>query len=303
MTDTRGVSAAYLKAVVAVVVWGASFIATKIALRELEPMVVVWLRFGIGTAILGTIAGFRRKLSPVPLKTLGYFTLLGFLGITFHQWLQSTGLLTAEATTTAWVVATIPVMIAILGRVALKERLTPPGIAGIILSAFGVLLVVSNGDLRAVMRGSFGTIGDFLILVSALNWAVFSVLSRDGLKHHHPTQMMFYVMSTGWLFVTMFVAVDGTLPDLSGLTSSAWASVAFLGIFCSGLAYIFWYDALKLLHASRVGSLIYLEPIVAVVVAASLLEETVSIPELAGGALVLIGVWLVNRKTIQAGPV
>ena len=79
---------ALLKASFAVVVWGASFIATKLALRELSPVVVIWLRFGIGIVILGWFVARRRELAfPAP-KELGFFALLGFLGITFHQWLQ-----------------------------------------------------------------------------------------------------------------------------------------------------------------------------------------------------------------------
>jgi drug/metabolite transporter (DMT)-like permease len=72
----------------------------------------------------------------------------------------------------------------------------------------------------------------------------------------------------------------------------------FLGILCSGFAYVFWYDALKALSASQVGSFLYIEPLVAVVVAALLLQEPLFIAAFIGGALILAGVWLVNRRTI-----
>jgi drug/metabolite transporter (DMT)-like permease len=94
---------AYVEVIFAVIVWGASFIATKLALRDLAPVTVVWLRFSIGVAILGVAAKVRHQVSLPKKQDWLYFTLLGFLGITFHQWLQSTGLQTVQASTTAWV--------------------------------------------------------------------------------------------------------------------------------------------------------------------------------------------------------
>jgi drug/metabolite transporter (DMT)-like permease len=76
-----------------------------------------------------------------------YFALLGFLGITFHQWLQSTALTTSRASTTAWIVATTPVFMALLAWLALKEKLGWLQTSGILLAALGVLLVVTDGDL------------------------------------------------------------------------------------------------------------------------------------------------------------
>jgi drug/metabolite transporter (DMT)-like permease len=91
---------AYSEISFAVVVWGASFIATQLALRDLAPVTVVWLRFAIGVLILGGITLLRNQFSFPKRRDLLYFSLLGFLGITFHQWLQSTALVTTQASTT-----------------------------------------------------------------------------------------------------------------------------------------------------------------------------------------------------------
>jgi len=281
----------------AVVVWGASFIATKVAIREVSPVTLVWLRFGMGVAILGGAAALRRQLALPAARELGYFALLGFLGITFHQWLQSTGLLTAQATTTAWIVATTPVFMAPLGWWLLKERLNGWQAAGIALAGLGVLLVVSKGDLAALSAGHFGTPGDFLILISAQNWAVFSVLSRRGLQQHPATRMMLYVMSAGWLFTSLLLVSGPGLTEIPQLSRAGWLGVAFLGIFCSGLAYIFWYDALQAIPASQLGVFLYLEPLVAMAVAASILDEPLLWASILGGAIILLGVWLVQNKT------
>jgi drug/metabolite transporter (DMT)-like permease len=285
----------YLEAVFAVIVWGASFIATKIVLRDISPVAIVWLRFAMGLIILGIAVAMRRQFSLLNRNEWLYFALLGFLGITFHQWLQSNALETSEASTTAWIVSTTPVFMALLGWVVLREQLAWIKIAGILLAFVGVLLVVYDGNLKAISLRSFGKPGDILILISAINWAVFSVLSRRGLKAHPAALMMFYVMSFGWVFISILFFTTTNLSEFGRLTTNGWLGIAFLGIFCSGLAYIAWYDALKALSAAQTGVFLYIEPLVTVVVAFLILGEAITLASLLGGGIIIFGVWLVNR--------
>jgi drug/metabolite transporter (DMT)-like permease len=293
---------AILKALFAVTVWGASFVATKVSLQYISPSTVVWLRFAMGVMILGVAVLLGRQFALPQGRDWGYFAVLGFLGIAFHQWLQSTGLVTAQATTTGWIIATTPIFMALLGLVILREHLMWYQIAGIILAAFGVLLVVTKGDLSSIAAGKFGTPGDILILISTLNWAIFSALSRSGLKKHPSTLMMFYVMSFGWLFTSILFFAGSGMREIASIPWDGWVAITFLGIFCSGIAYIFWYDALKVLPVAQTGAFLYLEPIITVIVAAFILREAILLPTLMGGITILIGVWLVNRPS-QSVPV
>jgi drug/metabolite transporter (DMT)-like permease len=290
----------YFEALFAVTVWGASFIATKVALRDVSPITVVWMRFAMGVIILGIAVAVRAQFTLPKRDEWRYYALLGFLGITFHQWLQSTALLTSRASTTAWIVATTPVFMALLGWLALKERLHWWQIFGILLATLGVLMVVTDGHLASLSLGHFGQPGDVLILVSSVNWAVFSVLSRRGLASHPAALMMFYVMTLGWLFTSIQFFAGPGLREIPQLTRDGWLGVAFLGVFCSGLAYIAWYDALQSLPAAQLGSFLYLEPPVAVVVSALILAESLTMAALLGGGVILFGVWLVNRYQVKA---
>ncbi len=290
----------YLKITFSVIVWGASFIATKVALQDVLPATVVWLRFGIGVLVLGLAAHYRGRLALPKRKDIPYFILLGFIGITFHQWLQSTGLMTAQASTTAWIVATTPIFMALLGWLILREKLTKLQILGIALATIGVMLVVSEGDLASLTEGDFGAVGNLLILISAPNWAVFSTLSRRGLQKHPAGLMLLYVMGFGWLFTSILFFAGPGFQDIARLTFDGWLGIVFLGVACSGLAYIFWYDGLQAIPASQVGAFLYLEPLVAVIMAAFILGEPILLASLIGGSTILFGVWLVNRKTEQS---
>jgi drug/metabolite transporter (DMT)-like permease len=286
----------YIEALFAVIVWGASFVASKVALQELSPTTLVWLRFLMGVIVLGIAVSLRRQFALPDKKEWGYFAMLGVLGITFHQWLQSNALQTSEAGTSAWIVSTSPVFMALLGWLLLKESLGWTKSLGILLAFFGVLVVVSKGDFGLLSFGRFGAPGDKLIMISSVNWAIFSALSRRGLRSHPASLMMFYVMCFGWLFTSViFLPTQGFL-EIGSLTFHGWLGVAFLGIFCSGLAYIAWYDALQALTTAQTGAFLYIEPLVAVVIAFFILGEAITLASLIGGAVILFGVWLVNRN-------
>ncbi|MBE9524988.1 MAG: DMT family transporter [Chloroflexi bacterium] len=283
------------KVLFAVVVWGASFIATKIALQDVSPVTVVWLRFAIGVLVIGIAVFVRGQFLWPSWKDIAYFAILGFIGITYHQWLQSTGLVTAQASTTAWIVSTTPIFIAILGWIVLKEKMNLRQVFGIVLASVGVILVVSEGEWGDLNLVNLSNSGNQLIMLSAPNWAIFSVLSRRGLMEHPAMRMMFFVMSFGWLFTAIpFIAGSG-FSEIEQLSANGWISILFLGIACSGLAYIFWYDGLQALQVSKVGAMLYIEPVVAVIIAAIILGETIHVTSLIGGLGIFVGVYSVER--------
>ncbi|MBL8100922.1 MAG: DMT family transporter [Anaerolineales bacterium] len=286
----------YLEALFAVVVWGASFIATKIAVGQISPIAVVWLRFAMGIPILFVAVAMRKQFAFPKGREWLYFTLLGFLGISFHQWLQSNGLKTAQATTTAWIVATSPAFIAVLGWLVLKEKLNLLQSAGIVLAMVGVLVVVSKGDFASISIGNFGTAGDFLILISSVNWAVFSILSRHGLKTHPSTRLTFWVMTIGWLITSVAFVAGKNYTEITLLDSRGWWALIFLGLFTTGLAYIAWFDALAQLPSAQTGAFLFIEPLASMAVASIVLKEQVTLASIFGGAIILFGIWLVNRN-------
>ena len=291
----KGQARALAKGAAAAVSWGASFVAIKVALRTLSPLPLVWLRFGLGVGVLSLFVMRESEKDPLSFREWLLVGLLGFLGVPFHHLVQSTGLKTAQAATSAWIISSMPVFIALLGALFLGERMSRRRVVGLALAAAGVLLVVTRGEPKRLWMTDPGSFGDLLVLLSALNWAVFTVASRGFLARHRPAPMMFRVMASGWLMTTVLFLASGAWSPIAGLDAGGWAAVLFLGVFCSGLAYVFWYDALKSLPASRAGVLMYLNPASATVVAVAGLGDPLSVSVVTGALLITLGVWQVNR--------
>ena len=237
---------AQIKLVAAIAVWGGSFIATKLAVGEVSPVIVVWSRFLIGLIILGWFAWRHGELAIPTWKDGLEFAFLGFMGITLHQWLQSSGLVTSEAATTAWIVSTTPVFMAVLGW------LVPQGTSWVCRNSRDCAGSPGSAcwwSARAVFTGmfsgSFGRPGDILILISAPNWAIFSVMSRPALQRHSAIKVTFYILLFGWLFTSLQFLAGRHWNEFSQLTSTGWIAIAFLGVLCSALSYIFYNDGLQ----------------------------------------------------------
>jgi drug/metabolite transporter (DMT)-like permease len=127
-----------IKALLTVIFWGASFIATKVALRDVSPITVVTVRFTFGVIVLFIALRLRRQRIVIDRRDWPILIVLGFNGIWLHQMLQSTGLAEgASATNTGWYVAVIPVFAAILAAIFLKETIGLLKIAGIALATLG----------------------------------------------------------------------------------------------------------------------------------------------------------------------
>lgn len=288
-------NSARLKAFLAAVIWGASFVATKAALREVHPITIIVLRFGMGVLVLAFVVWHRRVFRLVAARDLLLFALLGLLAIAIHQALQATGLQFTSAASMAWIVATTPVFTAVLAWLFIAEPFGVARVIGLAIAFAGVLLIVTKGVFTADTLRLPSTTGDLLALASALNWAVFSVASKPMLRRLPPALMMAYLMCLGWLMTLPFFAAVRAWNDLPNLSLDGWLAIAFLGVFCSGIAYIFWFDALAVIDTAQTAAFIYLEPFVTVLIAAILLDEVFPLISLIGGLTILLGVYLVNR--------
>jgi len=278
----------------ATIIWGFSFIATKIALRELSPFTLTAVRFGIGGILLLLVQVQRNRefFKVFSGKDWLHVFLLAVVGVTGHTLLQSYGLLYTTAVDTGWIIAVYPIFIAIGGRLFLGEIITRRKVAGIALGFLGVFFIISKGNYSFSLLQSASTFGDLLILGSAFTWTAFTVGGRGFLSKYSSLSAMTPIMIVGFLITLPFSGGIEGWTVLFHLSLSAWASVLFLGVFCSGLAFLFWYSALEKVESSMIGVYLYLEPFVTLMAAFLFLDESVEWITLFGGGLTLLGVYL-----------
>ncbi len=286
-----------LGALIAVIFWGLSFVATKAVLREVGPVTLIFLRFGIGAAVLALTV---RRLPPR--DAWPSLALMGFIGVFVHQMLQAYGLTLTTAVHTGWLIGLIPIWSAILSAIVLRERFSAAKLLGIAGGFAGALLVITRGHLDSSLLSMPSTRGDLLILISTVNWAIYSVVGHATIRRLGPRVATAGAMVPGALMLAPFFIAQHGWTDVPRLSVAGWGSLLFLAVGCSALGYLFWYGALERVEVSRVASLLYLEPFVTFIAAVVLLREPVSLSAVAGGLLVLGSVlltqWAPGRATV-----
>lgn len=285
----------------AIIFWGFSFIATKVALREVHPFTLLTLRFGIGAFLLLVVQLRQDKkfLKVFSQRDWIYVLFLSIVGIAGHNLLQAFGLLYTTAINTGWIIAIQPIFITLTARLFLGEGITIRKIIGIVLGFSGIFLIISKGIFSLSLFRFSSTFGDLLVLLSALTWTAFTVGGRGFLSRFPPLVTITPIMMVGCLITLPLSAVKGEWNILFHLSLSGWMGILFLGIFCSGLAYFFWYSALVKRDSSIIGMYLYLEPFVTLMGARLLLGEEIRWITLSGGGMTLIGVYLATRRVTR----
>jgi drug/metabolite transporter (DMT)-like permease len=288
-------AAAGWKAFLAVVFWGISFVATRAALRELSPLTLVATRAVLGTALLAAITAWRRAPLVPPATYWGALAIMGFVGVFFHQWLQAQALTMTTAVRTGWLIGLIPIWSAILAALFLRERFGPLKLAGLALGFLGAVIVVTRGRLDPRLFALPSTRGDLLVLASTLNWAFYTILSTGTIRRVGSVMATTGSMFFGALFFLPLFLWHRGWTEYAHLTPVGVIAVAFLGLGCSGVAYLLWYAALGATDAGKVSAFLYVEPLVTLAAAVALLGEEVGVATVLGGLVVLAGVALVQR--------
>ena len=178
---------ARLAALGAVVLWGISFVATKIAVSEISPITLVMLRAVLAVLFLTAVLTATRTPIFAPREELPMLALMGFVGVFIHQILQAIGLTMTSAINTGWLIILIPIWSAILSAIFRGERFGRFQLLGLVLGFAGAVLVVTRGSLSGSLLALPSTRGDFLIVASTLNWAIYTILDTERSSGWEPS--------------------------------------------------------------------------------------------------------------------
>jgi drug/metabolite transporter (DMT)-like permease len=213
--------------------------------------------------------------------------------VTFQYVIQVSAQDFTSATSASLLINTSVFIIMILGALFLGERMTWTRIMGAVIGFVGVALLVTKGSLSLTMDGN--ALGDLMILLCAFLWSVYSIYGKKIATKYHPLVLLNYIFILGAIGLIPFYFLTPHMP-IQSVPLIGLAAILFLAIFCSIIAYLVYNIALEKMDASRVAVYIYFVPLSTIVLAALILNETLTTASAAGGVMVLLGMYLAEKR-------
>ena len=286
-----------LSAIIVAVVWGLSFVAARMVLSTLTPVLLATVRFIIATIVFSPVIITEYAKAGLPdRRDLKEYAFLGILSISIYFWLQYTGVKYAGAGVSAiLVVGLIPALTGFASSILLKERLGVQRLLGTGLGLVGVVFIALPGVIVGNMDWYF-LFGVGCLLGNAVIFSLYTTLSRRLMQRvGRPLYVTAHVNLFGALgLILMSLTSDWSL--LLQLDSQQWSSILYLALVCSGLAYFMWNYALSKIEAVKAAVWLYLEPVAAFIGETLIFGVTPSLITLVGGAAIMIGALVTSRS-------
>jgi len=278
--------------------WGSAFPLVKVALSEVSPITLGFLRFLIATPVLVFYSHLKdgRGLKTVLLKNPVPVALMGLTGVLGYQFFQNIGVKLTSATNSSIIISSNSIIIALLSIPLLKERMNVARAFGTALGFSGVLaIILSEG--RDLSASPSSLIGDLFSLGAALSWAIYTVVSRKLATTHTPTRLTAASTALGTVCLVPPMCLLET-PRLPA-TFQVWSAVTALSLGASCLAYALWNQVLSEEEASKAGIALFAIPVVSSTISVIFLSEPFSLPLLVGMVLVFSGVLIAERSGMK----
>ena len=283
----------HVLAATTIVLWGATFVSSKILLETFTPVQIQLSRFSLGLLALCCVRPKFLRLQKRRHELL--FIGAALSGTIAYFWLENTALLYTTASNCSIVVSVAPLFIAIVQTVIGREKSIGPWfLIGFVVAMIGIALITFH-DAREM---SFGSAGDFLALAAAASWGVYSAFVNKiaDLKYEtiHATKRIF---AWGVVIMIPLTAFTSGLPHLAHLAPiQNWGNIVFLGAIASAMCFVFWGKATELIGATKTGIYIYIQPVTTLIPATLILGEQLNVFVISGIVLTLIGLILSNRQ-------
>ena len=288
----------YVRLALVAVAWGGTFIAGR-SLAGVAPMFSACLRFVLASAALSLFLllsgkGFRR----VNVRQAIVVTLLGFCGIFSYSFFFFSGLQYISASRAALIVALNPAVMTLIAYLFYRERVTALKVLGIVLCFCGVALVVGGGEAQGA-AGARGWLGEALIGGCVLSWSAYSVFCKTVVRQLGPLHTVTYSIYAGTVMLVLYAAASGVLhvDAVWRFSMAEIASLFYLGVIGSAVAYIWYYEGIKQIGVARASVFIAINPLSAVIFGAALLGEQLTLATLLGGVLIISGIVVENRQS------
>ncbi len=270
-----------------------TYLAAKRALGELSPWELALVRFSLAGLFYAALVARARPA--IPRRDLLGLAALGLVAIPLNQGLFLQGMALTTPGHGALLYALTPIFVFLLARWRLGERASAPKVAGIATAFAGVVVVLLGRGALGGAGAAAGLLGDLLILLAVVAWAVFAVGGKVYAERYGVRAMTGLAISFGSLAYLPFGLALSERAAFERLSPGGWGAVAYLVVVTSIAAYLLYYWAMRRAEASRVAVWSNLQPFFTTALAWLMYGEPITGTSLAGGALVLLGVALTER--------
>lgn len=286
----------YLALAVTILIWGNSFVLVKLAVDDgASPMMIAMGRFVVASSIFGGYILWKKPKWP-DRSDLRTFLFLAFIGVGVYYFFQYYGVKFAGASISSILVTLLcPVIIFLLSRVRLGERMSPSQRTGLGVATVGSFLVITDGSL-SFMSNSTQILGGLFGVVCAVFWAVFTVEGKRIVTKYEPFTSTAFVALLGTVMMIPLTVAEVKLDGPSEFPLTYFLAAIYLAVPCTLVGYVLWFKALTGLSASTTGSSLYFEPVVTVVFAYIILGQGIGWIAAFGGILVALGVVSISRE-------
>ncbi len=283
----------HIAAFITIIIWGTTFISTKILLADFQPVEILFFRFVLG--LFALIIVYPKRLRGTTVKQEITFAVAGLCGICLYYLLENIALTYTLASNVGVIISVAPFFTAIMSHIFMKteEQLKINFFLGFIVAMTGICFISFNGR-----ELELNPVGDILAIAAALVWAVYSLLTRKISDYGYNTiQTTRRIFAYGIAFMIPTLFFFDFNFDLSRMTSAQnLCNLIFLGLGASALCFVTWNYAVKLLGAIKTSVYIYIVPVITVIASAIILQEQIALIAGIGTALTLAGLFLSEAK-------
>ena len=297
LSTTRERRLAEAGVLVVMAFWAANFIVVKAANEQIPPITFAFLRFGLAAVTLLALLRWREGRLGLPRRDVVPILGLGALGFGIYQILWATALQDIPAGDSALLIATTPVITALLAVVSRADSLTRTKLLGSLVSFAGVAVIVSAG--HGLTLGS-AVVGDILTLIAAVCWSIYTAFGAPILRRHSPLRTTAWAMVGGSLVLLGPGVLQAVGLSWGTVRADAWAGLLFSAFIPAGIANVVVFSAIRLLGPTRITAYQFLVPFMAVLMGAAFLSEPVRFDQLLGGFVIVLGVAISRTDRVTA---
>ncbi len=283
--------------ILANILWAASYVAAKFALRDTSLNIMLALRMGIAALILLPLLIARRRDLRLIRQSLPQLLILALVGFVINKLLEYGGLALTTASDVALLIASESIFTAILSWVLLRERFKPLAGFALLLGFIGVYLIVERSFSPNIPSGGgiWRIIGDLLVILALLIEAFYTVRGKVLLIKYPPLLITAASIVISTLFWMPVAAWEILSVGWHPLGLMAWLSIGWMALMSTAIAYLAWFQGLAKVDGSAAASTLFIQPLLGTILAIMLLHDQLTPMTIIGGILIIASVYLISR--------